>query len=91
MTELVDNEYGVEYKKISINKLRIFRVGRQWLVEYQRAPRLWAPWDYFWWYNDGQYVEYYDALARVNDLKSNKYVNVAQFQKVKEFTLNEDA
>jgi hypothetical protein len=91
MTELVDNEYGVEYKKISINKLRIFRVGRQWLVEYQRTPRLWAPWDYFWWYNDGQYVEYYDALARVNDLKSNKYVNVAQFQKVKEFTLNEDA
>lgn len=91
MTELVDNEYGVEYKKISIAKLRIFRVGRQWLVEYKRIPRLWAPWDYFWWYNDGQYVEYYDALARVNDLKSNKYVNVAQFQKVKEFTLNEDA
>lgn len=91
MTELVDNEYGVEYKKILIKKLRIFRVGKQWLVEYQRTPRLWAPWDYFWWYNDGQYVEYYDALARVNDLKNNKYVNIAQFQKVKEFTLDEDA
>ena len=47
MTELVDNEFGIEYEKISIMKLRIFRVGKQWLVEYQRAPRLWAPWDRF--------------------------------------------
>ena len=91
MTELVDNEFGVEYEQIAIKRLRIFRVGKQWLVEYQRYVRLWAPWDHFWWYNDGQYVEYYDALARVNDLKNNKYVNVARFQKVKEFTINEDA
>lgn len=87
MDDLVDNEYGIEYEKILIKKLRIFRVGNQWLVEYQRAPRTLAPWDYFWWYNDGQYVEYYDALARVNELKSNGYVNIPQFQKVKEFTL----
>lgn len=87
MDDLVDNEYGIEYEKILIKKLRIFRVGNQWLVEYQRAPRTLAPWDYFWWYNDGQYVEYYDALTRVNELKSNGYVNIPQFQKVKEFTL----
>lgn len=88
MTELVENEYGVEYEKISIRKLRIFRVGSQWLVEYRRAPRVWAPWDYFWWFNDGQYVEYYDAIARIEELKANGYVNIARFQKVKEFDLN---
>ena len=89
MTELVDNEFGVEYKQIIIRKLRIFRVGQQWLVEYQRQPRAWAPWDYFWWYNDGQYVEYYDALARVNDLKANGYVNIAQFMNVKTFEVEQ--
>jgi hypothetical protein len=88
MTELVDNEFGIEYEKISIKKLRIFRVGKQWLVEYQRVARLWAPWDYFWWYNDGQYVEYYDALARVNDLKASGYASVPRFQKVKTFEVD---
>ena len=89
MTELVDNEFGIEYEHVSIRKLRIFRVGKQWLVEYQRAVRLWAPWDYFWWYNDGQYVEYYDALARVNDLKADGYVKLARFQKVKTFEVEQ--
>ena len=87
MDDLVINEFGIEYEKIIIKKLRIFRVGKQWLVEYQRAPRLFAPWDYFWWYNDGQYVEYYDALGRVKELKDNGYVNIARFQKVKEFII----
>lgn len=90
MTELVDNEFGVEYEQISIKKLRIFRVGKQWLVEYQRYVRLWAPWDHFWWYNDGQYVEYYDALARVNELKANGYANVPRFQKVKTFDVSSE-
>lgn len=89
MTELTDNEYGVEYKHIPIKRLRIFRVGGQWLVEYQRAPRWYAPWDYFWWYNDGQYVEYYDALARINELKQNGYASIAQFQKVKTFEIEQ--
>ena len=88
MDDLVINEFGIEYEKIIIKKLRIFRVGKQWLVEYQRAPRLFAPWDYFWWYNDGQYVEYYDALERVNELKSNGYVSVPRFQKVKTFEVD---
>ena len=87
MTELVDNEYGIENEKIEIKKLRIFRNGQQWLVEYQRAPRRWAPWDYFWWYNDGQYVEYYDAMARINYLKISGYVIIPRFQKVKEFVI----
>lgn len=90
MTDLVDNEFGIEYEKISIKKLRIFRVGKQWLVEYQRVARLWAPWDHFWWYNDGQYVEYYDALARVNDLKASGYASVPRFQKVKTFEVDNE-
>ncbi len=89
MVELVDNEFGIEYEQISIRKLRIFRVGQQWLVEYQRAPRAFAFWDYFWWYNDGQYVEYYDALGRVNDLKATGYVNIPRFQKVKTFEVEQ--
>ncbi len=87
MTDIVDNEYGIEYEQISIKKLRIFRVGKQWLVEYQRTPRLWAPWDYFWWYNDGQYVDYQDAVFRINELKTAGCVKIPRFQKVKEFTL----
>ena len=90
MTEAVDNEFGIEYEKISIKKLRILRGGKQWLVEYQRVPRLWAPWDYFWWYNDGQYVEYYDAIGRVNDLKANGYANVPRFMKAKTFEVNDE-
>lgn len=88
MTETVDNEYGMEYEKITVKKLRIFRVGKQWLVEYQREPRVWAPWDRFWWYNDGQYVQYYDALARVNDLRQDGYVAVPRFMKAKTFTID---
>jgi hypothetical protein len=88
MTETVNNEYGVEYEEITIRKLRIFRVGSQWLVEYQRAPRAWAPWDYFWWYNDGQYVEYFDALTRVTDLKECGHIKIPRFMKVKTFTID---
>jgi hypothetical protein len=88
MKETVDNQYGVEYEEIPIRKLRIFRVGKQWLVEYQRAPRVWAPWDYFWWYNDGQYVEYYDAIARISDLKDAAQVLIPRFMKVKTFTVD---
>ncbi len=91
MTDPVENEYGVEYEEIVIKKLRIFRVGKQWLVEYQREPRLWAPWDYFWWYNDGQYVEYFNAMGRIDELRTTGHVKIARFQKVKEFNLNEDA
>lgn len=87
MTDLVDNEYGIENEKIEIKKLRIFRNGQQWLVEYRRVPRLWAPWDYFWWYNDGMYIDYQDAVARVSYLKADRYVIIPRFQKVKEFTL----
>jgi hypothetical protein len=87
MTELVNNEFGMEYVHTPIIKLRIHRTDRQWLVEYKREPRWWCPWDRIWWYNDGKYVEYKHALERVDYLKSVKYVSTAQFQNVKEFNI----
>jgi hypothetical protein len=89
MTELSENKYGVEQHEIPIRKIRIFRLSNKWLVEYQRVPRTWAPWDYFWWYNDGQYVDYYDAIGRVHELKACGHVTVAQFQKVKTFEVEQ--
>ena len=85
MTELVDNVYGTEYVHTPIVKLRIHRTDSKWLVEYKRGPRLWCPWDRLWWYNDGTYVEYKDALERVDYLRSIKYISKVQFQKVKQF------
>lgn len=82
---MIDNEFGVEYNYVTIRKLRVFRTDGKWLVEYQREPRWWAFWDRFWWYNDGVYVEYTDALERINYLKINGAVSFARFQKMKEF------
>lgn len=88
MTQLVENEFGVEYVHTPILALRIYRTDKKWLVEYKREPRWWCPWDRFWWYNDGTYVEYKHALERVAYLKAVKYVSKTQFQKVKEFTID---
>tara|TARA_R110000822_G_scaffold88734_2_gene205467 strand:- start:13706 stop:13972 length:267 start_codon:yes stop_codon:yes gene_type:complete len=85
MTELVANEYGVEFDHIKIKKLRIFRTDGKWLVEYRRQPRWFLGIDRWWWFNDGTYVEYTDASARVDYLIALGYVNKARFQTVKEF------
>lgn len=85
MSDLVANEYGVEFDKISITKLRIHRTGGKWLVEYRRFPRWPLQLDRWWWFNDGVYVDYSDAAGRVEFLKSTGYVSKAQFQSVKEF------
>ena len=84
---MIDNEFGVEYSYVTIRKLRVFRTGGKWLVEYQREPRWWALWDSFWWYNDGTYVDYTAALQRIKFLKVNGAVGFAQFQSVKEFEI----
>ena len=39
MSELVANEYGVEFDHIKVTKLRIHRTNGKWLVEYRREPR----------------------------------------------------
>lgn len=88
MTQLVENEFGVEYEHTPIVALRIYRTDKKWLVEYKREPRWWCPWDRFWWYNDGTYVEYKHAFERVQYMKAVKYASRTRFQKVKEFTVD---
>jgi hypothetical protein len=85
MSELVANEYGVEFDHIKITKLRIFRTDGKWLVEYRRAPRWILGLDRWWWFNDGIYVDYADASARVDHLLGIGFVSKTQFQKVKVF------
>lgn len=85
MSELVANEYGVEFDCIKIKKLRIFRTDGKWLVEYRREPRWILGLDRWWWFNDGTYVDYADASARVDYLLDVGFARKAQFQKVKEF------
>jgi hypothetical protein len=85
MTDLVANEYGVEFANTQITRLRIHRTDGKWLVEYQRVPQWPLKLDALWWFNDGTYIEYTDALARIDYLRSAKYVSKAQFQKTKVF------
>lgn len=90
MTDLVTNEYGVEFDHVFITKLRIHRTDSRWLVEYRREPRWLFGLDRWWWFNDGTYVEYSDALMRVEFLKQSRFVSVPRFQTVKEFDLNDE-
>lgn len=85
MSDLVANEYGVEFDHIRIKRLRIFRTDGKWLVEYQREPRWILGLDRWWWFNDGTYVDYKDAQKRVEYLKDIKYVSKTRFQNVKTF------
>lgn len=89
MTDLVANEYGVEFDHIFIRKLRIHRTDNRWLVEYRREPRWFLGLDRWWWFDDGMYVEYSDAVKRVEYLKNARFVSVPQFQTVKEFDLDQ--
>jgi hypothetical protein len=85
MSELVANEYGVEFDHIKITKLRIHRTDGKWLVEYRREPRWFLGLDRWWWFDDGTYIDYSDASARVDTLLGIGFVSKAQFQTVKEF------
>lgn len=89
MSELVTNKYGVEFDHIRIKKLRIFRLSKKWLVEYQREPRWILGLDRWWWFNDGTYVDYEDALKRVEYLRGIKFISTTAFQKVKVFDVDE--
>lgn len=87
MSELVANEYGVEFDHIRITKLRIHRTDGKWLVEYRREPRWFLDLDRWWWFDDGVYVDYADATDRVDHLLGVGFVSKAQFQTVKEFNV----
>lgn len=85
MSDIVANEYGVEFKHTGITKLRIHRTDGKWLVEYRRVPSWPFGLDRWWWFDDGTYLEYMDAYHRVEYLRNAGFVSVAQFQTVKEF------
>ena len=89
MSDLVANEYGVETVHIRITKLRIHRTDGKWLVEYRREPSWFLGLDRWWWFDDGTYVEYTDALARVKFLTDAGFISKTQFQSVKEFKVSE--
>ena len=88
MSELVTNEYGVEFDHIQITKLRVHRTDGKWLVEYRRASRWFLGLDRYWWFNDGTYVDYADASNRIDHLLDVGFVSKAQFQSVKHFEIN---
>ena len=85
MSELVANEYGVEFDHIKITKLRIHRTDDMWWVEYRRAPRWPLGLDRWWWFDDGRYASYADATDRIDTLLGIGFVSKARFQTVKEF------
>ncbi len=85
MSELVANEYGIEFNHIKITKLRIHRTDDMWLVEYRREPRWFLGLDRWWWFDDGRYANYADATDRIDTLLGIGFVSKAQFQKVKVF------
>lgn len=72
-SQITMNELGLEYVKRPIVAVRIHRTDGQWLVEYRKKPSWYAPWNYFWWYNDGKYVNYTDASQRAQTLSSQGY------------------
>lgn len=83
MDELSKNEFGVEYDHVAITHVRMHRTDGKWLVEYRRKPRWFF--DFFWWFNDGMYVNYSDAVARLEQLQAIKYVSIPRFQTTKTF------
>lgn len=66
-------DLGLEYVQTPIVSVRIHRTDQQWLVEYKKQPMWYAPWSYFWWYNDGKYVDYKDAVTRAQTLANQGY------------------
>jgi len=87
---LTDNQYGMSFVTIELKALRVHRTDGKWLVEYRRKPRPLCFWDYFWWYDDGTYVEYIDALDRVEYLKQTKKIVYPVFQENTVIQLDEE-
>lgn len=89
MSDLVANEYGVEFDHIMVTKLRIHRTDMKWQVEYRREPRWPLRLDRWWWFQDSVHVDYTDAMKRVETLQNTRFVSVPRFQTVKEFDLHD--
>lgn len=84
---MTDNEYGVEFDEIIVRKVRFHRTDGRWLVEYKRAPRWFLGIDALWWWNDGSYIEYHDAITRVNEIRAMGMVRKVRFQKTQTYEI----
>ena len=66
------NEVGLEIVKWPITKVRVGKVDDRWLVEYRRKPK-WVL-DRWWWFDDGKYIDYREAVARAQSMASVGYI-----------------
>lgn len=73
------SDIGIECIKSPLLKVRIIRVDGQWCVEYQRQPRWVLGIDKWWWFNDGKYVDYSDALDRAHKLTAQGYAELPRY------------
>jgi hypothetical protein len=81
--DISENNFGFESVQVPITSVRVHRTDGKWLVEYRRVPKYYI--DKWWWFNDGTYVEYADARARVNTLLRAGYVTFVKYSRVKQF------
>ena len=72
---------GLEVVQHPITHVRIHRIDGQWLVEYRRKPKWFV--DGYWWFNDGKYVEYNEAMARAELLAGRGYYTYTRYKSVK--------
>ena len=84
------NDLGLEYIKRPLLKVRIIRVDGQWLVEYRRQPRWLFGIDSLWWFNDGKYMEYTEALDRAHKLIAQGYTMSTQYIRKEEFDVQQN-
>jgi hypothetical protein len=66
------NDIGLEIAKTEITKARVGKVDNMWLVEYRRKPKWFF--DRWWWFDDGKYIDYREAVARAKVLAEAGYV-----------------
>jgi hypothetical protein len=67
------NDIGLEIAKTEITKARVGKVDNMWLVEYRRKPKWFF--DRWWWFDDGKYIDYREAVARAKVLAEAGYVS----------------
>ncbi len=79
ITDTSISDLGLELVRKPIVAVRIHRTDGQWLVEFRKKPVWYKPWDYYWWYNDGKYVNYNDAKARAAKLSSDGYYTTSRY------------
>ena len=69
---LTIKDIGLEVIKWPITKVRVGKVDDRWLVEYRRKAK-WVL-DRGWWFDDGKYIDYREAVARARAIAIAGYV-----------------